>query len=821
MKKTLIALLFLITGCNPTEKKVSGLTSYIPQNTFAILQVNDFTSFKSELKNNQFIKPLAESPTGIRFNELLNHLDLLDPETEFILCFNEVGKDNFEYTVITQYNDQLFITDSLQDVRSERFEYDNAFIDRVVTRNNTTYHTKIKDKAVISSSKLVIENLIRQQELNTLSDVKGLKKVFATVNTDISANVFLKGEKFYDFLSSIFPGVQHFEEQIPAEWVAFDPLIDQKQLLLSGIAIPGDSTKTLLSIFKNTNPSENNLPEITPLSARAAISFTYDTWEEVRKNLSAYSDKIKNEKNDFFDFSSEIGLIYHEQGICVGVHFTNIEAAKTSLENQSSLIEEHRNTRIYRMENFSLLADHLFPLVSNVAANFYTTVDHFMVFADQPEKLYPIIDNYQNQSTLKRSSAYKEIQAHLNDKASVLILGVNPGMKEIVSQTVQERYQKDIASLNVKEYPIAALQFISDKNFLHTNAFIKQQDQRPLEGVASQILSIALDNDLATDPVFVQNHRTKEKEIVVQDVRNHLYLISNQGKILWKKELDGKILGRIQQVDLYRNGRLQLAFATDSSIYVIDRNGNTVAPFPIASSKKITQPLAIFDYDKNHNYRFLICQGSSLSMFTKNGEVVKGFGFTKAKSVFTAPPKHLRVSGKDYLIFSEKEQISIRDRKGNHRIKPKSKVTPSGNEIYWYNNQITTTDTEGNLVQIDLKGAIEKKSLGLKENHQIDATAKTLVTFSDNELTIKGKKIELDFGIYTAPRIFYIQNKIYISITDTDANNTYLFDSQGMPIANFPVYGNSSIDLNDIDNDQKIEVVTKGEDNTLLVYRIN
>ena len=641
------------------------------------------------------------------------------------------------------------------------------------------------------------------------------------MNTDISANIFLKGERFYDFLHSFFPGIQHFEEQNPAEWVAFDPLIDQKQLLLSGIAIPGDSTQTLLSIFKNTNPTENNLPKITPLSARAAISFTYDTWEEIRKNLSAYSDKIKSEKNDFFDFSSEIGLIYHEQGINVGIHFANIEAAKTSLENQSSLVEEHRNTKIYRMENFSLLADHLFPLVSNVAANFYTAIDHFIVFADQPEKLYPVIDNYQNQSTLKGSPAYKEMQTHLNEKASVLLLGINPGIKEVVSKNIQKRYQKDLASLNVKEYPVAALQFIADKDFLHTNAFIKQQDKRPLAGMASQILSIALDAPLATDPVFVQNHRTKEKEIVVQDVRNHIYLISNRGKILWKKELDGKILGRIQQVDLYRNGRLQLAFATESSVYVIDRNGNAVAPFPIASSKTITQPLAVFDYDKNHNYRFLICQGSTLRMFAKNGEVVEGFSFTKAQSVFTTPPKHLRVSGKDYLIFTEKEQISIRDRRGKYRIRPKDKITPSGNEVYWYNNQITTTDLEGNLVQIDLKGATEKKSLGLKENHRIDATAKTLVTFSDNELTIKGKKVELDFGIYTVPRIFYVHNKIYISITDTDANNIYLFDSQGRPVANFPVYGNSLIDLDDIDNDRRIEVVAKGEENTLLVYKIN
>ena len=34
-------------------------------------------------------------------------------------------------------------------------------------------------------------------------------------------------------------------------------------------------------------------------------------------------------------------------------------------------------------------------------------------------------------------------------------------------------------------------------------------------------------------PQFVKNHITKQKEIVVQDINNNLYLISNKGKIIW------------------------------------------------------------------------------------------------------------------------------------------------------------------------------------------------------------------------------------------------------------------------------------------------
>ena len=37
------------------------------------------------------------------------------------------------------------------------------------------------------------------------------------------------------------------------------------------------------------------------------------------------------------------------------------------------------------------------------------------------------------------------------------------------------------------------------------------------------------------------------------------------------KQLTGKIQGLIQQVDLYKNGRLQMAFRTEDRFYILDR----------------------------------------------------------------------------------------------------------------------------------------------------------------------------------------------------------------------------------------------------------
>ncbi|MGK0323452.1 MAG: hypothetical protein ACJAR4_001493, partial [Psychroserpens sp.] len=132
----------------------------------------------------------------------------------------------------------------------------------------------------------------------------------------------------------------------------------------------------------------------------------------------------------------------------------------------------------------------------------------------------------------------------------------------------------------------------------------------------------------------------------------------------------------------------------------------------------------------------------------------------------------------------------------------------------------TTSNTNGELIQITAKGNINHKNLNLNSNHKIATTSKTFVSLSDNKLTIRSKTIDLDFGDYTAPKIFYINDKIYVTVTDLQSKKGFLFDSQAKPIANFPVYANSHLELNNIDKDRKLEVITKGDHNAIIVYEI-
>ena len=208
-------------------------------------------------------------------------------------------------------------------------------------------------------------------------------------------------------------------------------------------------------------------------------------------------------------------------------------------------------------------------------------------------------------------------------------------------------------------------------------------------------------------------------------------------------------------------------------------------------------------------------------MYNRNAKNVSGFRYNNTGSTITTQPVHFRIRNKDYIVFAAGKKMMILNRKGQSRIKVKENINFSGNPVFKYRDRFTTSSSAGELIQVNTKGAVSKQSLNLNKNHFIETTNKTLVTLSDNNLNIKQKTYELDFGNYTAPKIFYLNDKIYISITDLQTQKIYLFDSQARLLKNFPVYGNSSIDLANIDTDNMLEFVVKGESNSIIVYKKN
>lgn len=812
----LVLISFLYFSCQPETKDLDPLLQQLPPDPEFILKINHLSNFLSELKNNAFLektKKIAFCSAIVKNSRALN---LLDIELESVLAFYQIGKNDYGFIFVAPYKDKFLRINDSVGKSIETLTYQNEVITKYEVDGSAFFSTRKKTFLAISSSMMLLENLIRAKEPFSVDN--NLKKLYATASKDKSATLFMRLNADNSMINNLLRD-EHTAISM-ADWASLDFTAHQGKVIFSGVAVAADSSKNFIHLFRGTKPLANKTPALAPLNAQALFSYTFDDYSVFAENQNSYLDRIKP-IDSLFSTVEEIGTIYTNGQKVVVLSSFGAENLATFLTASQISSSTYQGSEIIELDSKRFIVDAFDPLVKKFESNFYAILENTFVFSETKEALQAVIANYKSRSSFYGSPVYKTALSAFANESSALFVSDASGIDLISEQELDPKLFEEIEKTDIKEYTFA-VQLVADNGFSHANLLVSRTMQDSVNNTVSLLFTLELESDLATDPQFVKNHRTNRYEIVVQDMDNFLYLISTDGKVLWKKQLEGLIQGRIHQVDLYKNGRLQLAFCTNDAFLILDRNGDSVIPFKKKFEGENLNPLAVFDYESNRDYRFVVSQGKKVFMYNNKAKIVDGFSFKEAASNIVGAPKHFRVSNKDYLVFKlENKNLKILHRVGTDRIKLDQKIAFSENEIFLHKNKFSTTTNKGALVQVDTKGKLTSTDFGLNKNHGMSATDRTLVFMDDNVLSIKGKKVELESGVYTKPKIFYIYDKIYVSVTDIQNQKIYLFDSQAQPIPNFPVFGISLIDLVDMDNDKKLELVAKDQENSLTVYKMN
>lgn len=800
-----ILIISLFYSCDSDSTKIKDINDFIPKNTSLVLKINDFEALKSDINTNSFLSKLKSSQPYLFFEqkEVFKHLN---PSSQSLICITE-NNDKSTITFITRLTKDLFNIDSIPNKAVENLSLKKQSYQKI-SINEQDYFTLIKDSIfVASSSQNVIEQLINGKsqkdlvfnKINKLSNTQDLTAI-------IPANEILVNQSLlFNF----------------ASWAALDIEVLPDAITASGVVLANDSVPQLISVFKGLNPQQNDIAKVTPTNAETVVSITFDDFSIFQNNLQQFRGikNINKEETVLFDAISEVSKISLPEGNAIVLKSIDPELTKEALVNYSIPKEPFKGILISEFTNPTIFSNHFLTFTNKTTPSIVFKLDNFFVFTENVDVSQNIINSYLTNNCLSNTSYYKEAHSQLSDESSLLIMKLNGKY----SKTLSNLLKTEIEDVSFKNYPLAILQFNYDRDFAHINLVCKEANtstSSSLTGKVIQVNNIKLENELLSNPMFFSNHRTGGKDIVVQDVTNKLHFISSGGKILWSKKLKSPILGEVQEVDLLRNGKKQLAFATKNNFYILDRTGREVAPFPIKFRDDITQPLSVFDYDNNRKYRFLITQGKEVLMIDGNGKSVKGFTFKKTKSNIVFSPQHFRIEGKDFIVIAEENgKLNMLSRVGKSRVTVPKTFDFSKTPVTLENTKLVVIDKDNSKNSVGIDGKTTTTKLDVT-SYYFTVNGKTKVTLDDNLMRINGILIELPFGIYTQPKISVVNRKIYISITETQENKVYVYNKSGNLLPGFPVYATSIIDLGDATKNGKTNFVVKGDSKEILLYEI-
>ena len=153
-----------------------------------------------------------------------------------------------------------------------------------------------------------------------------------------------------------------------------------------------------------------------------------------------------------------------------------------------------------------------------------------MIFSENETLTEEIISKHINKNNLNNSKSFQNTQQKLSDEISYQKILTPKNLTNILNTI----FGTSLSITGLEAYKNSMVQVIRDDEVVHLNAQIEHFRSSQKQKKINEIFSLKLDTILG-DVQFVKNHKTQQKDIVVQDVENQLYLISNQGVVRWKK----------------------------------------------------------------------------------------------------------------------------------------------------------------------------------------------------------------------------------------------------------------------------------------------
>ena len=863
MQRVLYLLLVIsFFACQEDKQQASNALDAIPIDAALIVETNDVSKSFKELSKSS-IWELLTTETSIELNQqkllridstlttYASHLTSINP---LFISLHFTGAQSLNWLATTSLENQEHKFQLLEIglnnfTNTKEHPYSNSSIIEVNIENRLVFYCMHMGLVLISPEKILIQDAIRQIKTeNNLSADKSFQNIYNSSNKKEDFNLFINSKNF-DKISSAFL-LQNSNIQNKAEWFQWDIDLFKNGILFSGLSLSFDSLAQELQFFENNQGHELISPSILPKNTTLFTSKCFENFKQYKrqqingllkkhkknkydKKLSLLKIKHKDEFESWIDNEITWFLVENSTALNSGLilHIAGSAQVENYITTHADSIFNYRQQKIFKWSELKYLSN-LCNTPETANYEYASILNNQLILVKDATLLKSIINDFKSKKTLSNSKDFKNCIDELNFDSNYFIYVQNQSSWQLAQKYLHNKIATFIEKYTEALSPIRsfAMQFRHSGSNCYSNAYLHFDPSK--ENQTRAIWATQLEAPILSEMSLVKNHYTQEWEIAVQDENLNLYLISSDGEILWKRKLQHAIIGSIRQIDLFKNNKLQLLFNTKSKLFLIDRKGRDVVAYPIVLKQKTSLPLSLFDYENNRNYRIILSCGKQHYMYDKNGKIINGWKLKKTKSKALYPAEHFVVGGRDYILLAEENgTLNILNRRGETRVKVKEKIDFSSNKIQVVKGnslaetRIVAIDKKGAQQNILFDGSIDNSiQFEFDQNIQYIYTKQHHILIEGEDLKVNGPQINLLYSFenesLSEAKLFNVENEYYLSITDTNTAEAYLFREPNELLEGFPMYGITTGIAEDMNLDGKLNFIAAGESGTLYNYAV-
>ena len=438
-----------------------------------------------------------------------------------------------------------------------------------------------------------------------------------------------------------------------SNWSVFDLTFLPEQIFTNGFVRNTSQSNELnssidLSVFS-----------LIPSEFESIKLIHFDSTEQLRKDNDYLKLKTEASKYDlnhsaysWIESPSVYFKSQYQSASYVLFKLTSIVDFKYNINNMlpdSLVMKEDDNLVIRAFDN---AFDYNSIFRTNMNFNYFVRVNDYVMFSEEKIHLERLLFQQFSNLTIENK---KDLSLYLKNS-------INKKSKEITISGGLNYWDFDLKSgIGISQSHIESKELVYE-SMLYTKEINLDG------GKTNPKWNLEFSIPLFKKIYLVNNHRTNDKDYLVQDKKNTLYFITPNGVIKWKKNIENPIVGNVKNIDILGNDKYQLIFNTKNKLYILDVLGRNVENFPVKILDSATANVSIMDYEKDLNFRFLVPTTQGIKSINKQGQIVKGWSQPKQTSEVLVDINHLLINNLDYIqVQDSKGKLYFYNRKGEVR----------------------------------------------------------------------------------------------------------------------------------------------------------
>ena len=599
---------------------------------------------------------------------------------------------------------------------------------------------------VISASEGLLQDIINQRIAGySLMDDGGFKTLWENASKSDDANVFIQHKEVArlgtHYFEQDWSWLEHF-----AQWSSVDLEWKKNKTIATAVALCADSTNTYLSTF-NQRPTGTDLSPIIAASSKYAVGINTGDPVEWLRDFNPYRGKkqrLKQAQKTLEDaglspmtfansFEGSFVRVGYGDGVVVAAKLEGEELivrdAMTALSSQSSVYQGHVHGTLNESHRF-LFSAAFGWVYSDMGSASWMLWDQWLLVGTSAQ----LLEVYSSELDMNKTwHALESLEAlgDAMDRNEHFTVAFNFNNLE------EGQFFETFPATLDRAFLAGHLEV--NNGIAYGNATVQQRGEEV--AISSYLWSYALPQQAISGPFFIKNHRSGMTNILVQDESNQCFLLDENGEELWSISLDGPIQGNVQQIDMFKNAKLQMVFATNDLLHCLDILGREVEGFPVSLPEATTLGATVLDYDKNRNYRILVPAGSKLYNYSVEGQRIDGWKTDAASETITQRPLLYQRGGKDYVIISTLERARVLNRRGEERINTSALTAAKHPWVVTDGNppSIMRVGEEGEIQEQRFDGTTNILEHDLNNLQGMEAMSYGTLYWSEDELSIRGE----------------------------------------------------------------------------------